>query len=107
MPPFRRKHAQPGDREEKAQVWRDRIMRGTEKSPDEELREAQDVLDWALRKHPADSPFAIKAMLDVANQLAQLERVAEEADLREQIVEGLRTNLGSDNLGTASAQMTL
>jgi hypothetical protein len=81
-------------------------MKGTEQTPDEELKQAQEVLSWARRKHSPDSPFSIKAMIDVANQLARQDRVSEEAELREQIVASLRHH-GPDNLNTVSAEMQL
>jgi hypothetical protein len=82
-------------------------MRGTEKAPDQELKEAQDVLSWARRKHPGDSSFVIKAMLDVADQLDWQGRTAEEVDLREEIVTALRSNLGPEHLGTARGEVKL
>jgi hypothetical protein len=97
-------HATP--RERRVRNLRRRMMKGTEQSPDDELQQAQDVLSWALRKHGPDSTFSIKAMLDVANQLARQDRGAEELDLRTQIVAGLRT-LDPENLNTASAEMRL
>ncbi len=87
--------------------WRRRMLRGTEQTPEEELRQAQDVLNWAGRKHGPDSSFTIKAMIDVADQLARQERFAEEADLRERIVAALGSSLGPDALSTASAEMRL
>lgn len=98
--------AQPTKREQRVQRWRRRIMKGTEQTPDEELKQAQEVLSWARRKHSPDSPFSIKAMIDVANQLARQDRVSEEAELREQIVASLRHH-GPDNLNTVSAEMQL
>ncbi len=78
-----------------------------EQTPEEQLRQAQDVLSWALRKHGPDSAFSIKAMIDVADQLAKQARLAEEEVVREQIVAGLRNNLGPDNISTAAAEMRL
>lgn len=65
------------------------------------------MLSWARRKHGPDSSFTIKAMIDVAAQLARQDRFAEEADLREQIVAALGSSLGPDTLSTASAEMRL
>jgi hypothetical protein len=82
-------------------------MRGTAKTPEEELKQAQEILGWGLRKHGPDSAFSIRAMLDVANLLAKKGQVGEEVEMREQIVGGLRRTLGPENLGTASAEMQL
>ena len=97
---------EPTPRERRVQNLRRRMMKGTEQSPDDELQQAQDVLSWALRKHGRDSTFSIKAMVDVADQLARQGRGAEELDLRTQIVAGLRT-LDPESLNTASAEMRL
>jgi hypothetical protein len=47
------------------------MMRGTERTPEEDLKQAQGILSWALRKHSPDASFSIKAMIDVANPLAK------------------------------------
>jgi hypothetical protein len=99
--------AGPDDRPKEPTGWRRRILNGTEQSPDEELKQAQDVLTWAQRKHAPDSPFTTRATLDVADQLARQDRTAEEVELREQVVLQLRTSLGPENVGTASAEMKL
>ena len=83
-----------------------RMMVGTEQSPDAELKQAQDVLAWALRKHGVESAFSLKAMLDVATQLGKLDRWEEEIDLRTQIVAGLRQH-DPDSVSTAAAEMQL
>jgi hypothetical protein len=99
--------SQAGEPDGETPRWRRRMLRGTEQSPEEELRQAQDVLSWARRKHGPESSFTIKAMIDVADQLARQDRFAEEADLREEIVAALGSSLGPDTLSTASAEMRL
>ncbi len=96
-----------GEPDEGARGWRRRMLRGTEQTPEEELRQSQDVLRWARRKHGPDASFTIKAMIEVADQLARQDRFAEESDLREQIVAALRSSLGPDTLSTAGAEMRL
>jgi DNA-binding ferritin-like protein len=83
------------------------MMRGTAPDPQLELQQSQDVLKWALRKHAPDSSFAIKAMIDVADQLARHDRVAEELVLREQAVTGLRHSLGPEHSSTINAEWKL
>ncbi len=90
-----------------ASGWRRRVLRGTEQSPEEELRQSQDVLSWARRKHGADASFTIKAMIEVADQLSRQDRFAEEADQREEIVAALGSSLGPDALSTVAAEMRL
>ena len=102
-----KRNPQAGETGGEAPARRRRMLRGTEQTPEEELRQAQDVLSWARRKHGPDSSFTIKAMIEVAEQLARQDRFAEEADLREQIVAALRSTLGPDTLSTASAEMRL
>jgi hypothetical protein len=87
--------------------WRRRILHGTEQTPEEELKRAQEILQWAQRKHDPDSPFTIKAMIDVADQLAIMDRFGEEIELREQIVVRLGSSVGPDSLSAASAEMKL
>ena len=96
-----------GEPHEQLQGWRRRMLRGTEQSPEEELRQSQDVLSWATRTHGADSSFTIKARIEVADQLARQDRRAEEADQREQIVAALGSSLGPDTLNTVAAEMRL
>ncbi len=102
-----KRESQAGETGGEVPRWRRRMLRGTEQTPEEELRQTQDVLSWARRKHGPESSFTIKAMIDVAEQLARQDRFAEEEDLREQIVAALRSTLGPDTLGTASAEMRL
>ena len=58
-------------------------------------------------KNGPDSPFTIKAMNEVANQLSRQSRVTEEITLREQIVDGLRKNVGPDDDATLNAEFKL
>jgi tetratricopeptide (TPR) repeat protein len=78
-----------------------------EQSPEKTLQESQDVLKWSLRKNGPDSPFTIKAMNEVANQLSRQNRISEEIVLREQIVEGLRKNVGAEDDATLNAEFKL
>jgi tetratricopeptide (TPR) repeat protein len=94
-------------RELRTQRLLGRMMRGTDQSPEATLKQSQDVLEWALRKHAPDSSFSIKAMLDVADQLAGQDRVAEEVLLREQIVTSLRQSLGPEHASTLNAESKL
>jgi len=96
-----------GESHEQASGWRRRMLRGTEQTPEEELRQSQDVLAWASRTHGADSSFTIKARIEVADQLARQDRYAEEADQRRQIVAALCSSLGPDTLSTVAAEMRL
>jgi len=93
--------------ERKFETWARRASKSQEQSPEELLAQAQDVLRWSIRKNGPDSSLSIKAMNEVANQLSQLERVAEEAPLREKIAEGLRASVGPDHLSTLSAEWKL
>src|ERR1700728_2366183 len=93
--------------ERKVQGWTHRMMQGTDQTPDEELKQSQEVLRWSLRKRGPDSPFSVKAMNEVANQLAKQGRVAEEVVLREQIVAGLRNNVGPEHDFTLNAEWNL
>jgi hypothetical protein len=106
VPRFRKEAPASGDEESSRQKWRRRLLRGTEQTPQAELQQAQDILEWALRKHDEDSSFVLKAKLDVANQLAKLDRVAEEVILMEQVVASLRVHT-PEGLKTASAEMQL
>jgi hypothetical protein len=99
--------ADAGGREPVASGWRRRVLRGTEQTPEEELRQSRDVLSWARRKHGADASFTIKAMIEVADQLSRQDRFAEEADQREEIVAALGSSLGPDTLSTVAAEMRL
>ena len=103
----RKRGTKSGETDEGAPGWRRRMLRGTEQTPEEELRQSQDVLSWARRKHGPDSSFTIKAMIEVADQLARQDRFAEEVDLRQQVVAALCSSLGPDTLSTASAEMRL
>ena len=93
--------------ERKFETWARRASKSQEQSPEELLAQVQDVLRWSIRKNGPDSSLSIKAMNEVANQLSQLERVAEEAPLREKIAEGLRASVGPDHLSTLSAEWKL
>jgi predicted negative regulator of RcsB-dependent stress response len=97
----------PSKREQRVQHLGQRMMRGTEVSPEEELQQSQDVLAWAQRNKSADSSFSIKAMIDVADQLSRQDRAADEVALREQIVTALRTSFGPDDESTLTAELRL
>ena len=97
----------PRELERKVQAWGNRVAQSMEQSPDKTLQESQDILKWSLRKTGPDSPFTIKAMNEVANQLSRQNRVTEETALREQIVDGLRKNVGSEDEATLKAEFTL
>jgi tetratricopeptide (TPR) repeat protein len=79
------------------------MLKGTEQTPEDELEQAQDVLSWALRNEAPDAPFTIKAMIDVADQLARQDRAAEELVLREQAVAALREKPGPEHESTVNA----
>ncbi len=83
------------------------MAQSMEQSPEKTLQEAQDVLKWSLRKNGPDSPFTIKAMNEVANQLSRQNRISEETALREQIVDGLRKNVGAEDDATLNAEFKL
>jgi hypothetical protein len=83
------------------------MAQGMEQSPEEELKQSEDILKWSLRKNGPDSSFSIKAMNEVANQLARQDRVAEEVVLRQQIVDGLRHNLGPEDDSILNAEWKL
>ena len=89
------------------QAWGNRVAESMEQSPEKTLQESQDVLKWSLRKNGTDSPFTIKAMNEVANQFSRQSRVAEETALREQIVDGLRKNVGPEDEATLNAEFKL
>jgi tetratricopeptide (TPR) repeat protein len=89
------------------QAWGNRMAESMEQSPEKTLQESQDVLKWSLRKNGPDSPFTIKAMNEVANQLSRQNRISEEIVLREQIVEGLRKNVGAEDDATLNAEFKL
>jgi hypothetical protein len=97
----------PRELERKVQAWGDRVAQSMEQSPEKTLQESQDVLKWSRRKTGPDSPFTIKAMNEVANQLSRQGRVGEETALREQIVDGLRKNVGPDDEATVNAEFKL
>jgi len=93
--------------EGKVQGWAHRAARGMDPGPEVALKQAQDVLNWSVRKSGPESSFSIKAMNEVANQLAGQDRVVEEVVIRQQIVAGLRTNLGPEHESTLSAEWKL
>jgi len=97
----------PRELERKVQAWGNRMAQSMEQSPEKTLQESQDVLKWSLRKNGPDSPFTIKAMNEVANQLSRQNRIAEETTLREQIVDGLRKNVGAEDDATLNAELKL
>jgi hypothetical protein len=83
------------------------MMKGVDQSPDTELRQAEEVLRWSIRKHGPDSTFSIRAMNDVADQLARQDRGAEEAIVLEQMVAAARNTLGPEHDSTLSAELKL
>ncbi len=83
------------------------MMRGTERTPDEELAQSRDVLEWALRTKGPDDALSIKAMIDVADQLARQERGAEESVLRRDAVAALRDSVGPEHESTVNAEFRL
>ena len=93
--------------ERKFEGWAHRQTKHLEQDPEELLQQAQDVLRWSIRKNGPDSTFTIRAMNEVANQLSQLERVAEEISLREKIAEGLRSTVGPEHASTLNAEWKL
>ena len=97
----------PRELERKVQAWGNRMAQSLEQSPEKTLQESQDVLEWSLRKTGPDSPFTIKAMNEVANQLSRQNRISEETALREQIVDGLRKNVGAEDDATLNAEFKL
>jgi hypothetical protein len=97
----------PRELERKVQAWGDRVAQSMDQGPEKTLQEAQDILKWSLKKNGPESPFAIKAMNEVANQLSRLNRVSEETPLREQIVDGLRKNVGPEDEATLNAEFKL
>ncbi len=70
--------------------WAQRAAQSMVPAPDEALQQSQDVLSWSIRKNGPDSPISIKAMAEVANQLARQDRLDEELQMRENIVDALR-----------------
>jgi hypothetical protein len=97
----------PRELDGKVLAWGNRMAQSLEQSPEETLQESQDVLTWSLRKKGPDSPFTIKAMNEVANQLSRQNRIGEETALREQIVDGLRKNVGAEDDATLNAEFKL
>jgi tetratricopeptide (TPR) repeat protein len=83
------------------------MMKGTEQTPEEELQQSQEVLRWATRKDRRDSSFTVKAMIEVADQLAKQDRWPEEVTLREQIATALRDARGAENESTVQAEWML
>ena len=82
-------------------------MQGVDQSPETELRQAKEVLRWSNRKHGPDSTFSIRAMNDVAEQLARQDRRPEEAIVLEQMVAAIRNTLGPDHDSSLSAELKL
>jgi hypothetical protein len=97
----------PRELERKVKAWGDRMAQSMEQSPEKTLQESQDVLKWTLRKNGPDSPFTIKAMNEVANQLSRQNRIGEETAVREQIVGALRKNVGAEDGATLNAEFKL
>ena len=97
----------PGKRKRRAQRWGRRMMKGTEQTPERELEQSREVLSWALRNEKPDSPFTIKAMIDVADQLSKQDRPDEELALREQAVAALRRTPGPEHESTLNAEWKL
>jgi hypothetical protein len=97
----------PRELERKVQAWGNRMAQSMEQSPEKTLQESQDVLKWSLRKNGPDSPFTIKAMNEVANQLSRQDKLGEETTLRQQIVDGLRKNVGAEDDATLNAELKL
>src|SRR5580692_6893986 len=103
----------PQDREPKRKRGRrteslgNRMMKGVDQSPETELRQAEEVLRWSIRKHGPDSTFSIRAMNDVADQLARQDRSAEEAIVLEQMVTAIRNTLGAEHDSALSAELKL
>jgi hypothetical protein len=83
------------------------LLQGVDQSPEIELRQAEEVLRWSIRKHGPDSTFSIRAMNDVADQLARQDRSAEEAIVVEQMVTAIRNTLGPEHDSTLSAELKL
>jgi tetratricopeptide (TPR) repeat protein len=84
-----------------------RMMKGLAPEPEEELRQAEEVLRWSIRKNGPDSSFSLRAMDDLAEQLAKQGRNLEEAVLREQMVAAIRTSLGPEHDSTLNAELKL
>jgi len=93
--------------ERKFEGWAQRQAKGMEQGPEEMLQQAQDVLDWAIRKHGPAATITIKAMNEVASQRSRLGQVTEEVSLREKIVAGLRTSVGAGDASTLQAEWNL
>ncbi len=83
------------------------MLLGTERTPGEELAQSEEVLEWALRREGPNSPFSIRAMVDVADQLARQQRGAEESVLRERVVAALRSTAGPEHESTINAELQL
>jgi hypothetical protein len=83
------------------------MMKGTEQTPEQELEQSREVLSWALRNEEPDSPFTIKALIDVADQLSKQDRTTEELAFREQAVAALRSNTGPEHESTVNAEWKL
>ena len=87
--------------------WAQRAAQSMVPAPDEALRQSQDVLSWSIRKNGPQSPVSIKAMAEVANQLAHLDRLGEELQMRENIVDALRKERGPEDESTLSVEWKL
>jgi tetratricopeptide (TPR) repeat protein len=104
----RQQNPEPGRKlERKVQNWANRAARSLDDDPHEALKQAEQVLQWSLRKKGHDSSFTIRAMNEVGNQLARQGRVVEEVDIREKMVEALRHNVGGEDDATLNAELKL
>jgi tetratricopeptide (TPR) repeat protein len=83
------------------------MLRRMDLSPESRLSGAQAVLRRNLEKSGRDSPRTANAMIALADELQQQNRISEELLLREQIVEAVQRNLGPDNEDTLKAAMDL
>jgi hypothetical protein len=84
-----------------------RMLQGVDQSPETELRQAEEVLRWSIRKHGPDSTFSIRAMNDVADQFARQDRIAEEATVLEQMVTAIRNTLGPEHDSALGGELKL
>jgi Tetratricopeptide repeat len=87
--------------------WAQRAAQTMVPEPDQALRQSQDVLSWSIRKNGPDAPISIKAMVEVANQLAGHDRLLEELEMREKIVVALGRQFGPEHEATLSAELKL
>jgi hypothetical protein len=108
MTPPRDPDSNPGRKKgRRTESLGNRMMKGVDQSPEEELRQAEEVLRWSNKKHGPDSVFSIRAMNDVADQLARQARTAEEMVVREQMVKAIQKNLGPEHDSTLIAELKL